>query len=257
MIHPTAIVDEAAKLATDCTVGPYSIIGPEVEVGEGTWIGPHVVINGPTKIGANNRIFQFSSIGEDPQDLKYDGERSTLEIGDNNVIREFVTMNRGTDGGGGSTRVGSNNLFMAYIHIAHDCVVGDRIIMANGSSLAGHVSVGDNAILAGFCCIHQFCVIGEHAFVGLNSVANKDVTPFTMVVGNYATARGINKEGLRRRGFEDQEISDLHKAFVETVKTKGDRKSAFARVQPLADRSPAVARLLGFIEASERGVIRG
>ena len=173
------------------------------------------------------------------------------------MIREFVTMNRGTAGGGGITRVGSNNLFMAYIHIAHDCVVGDRIIMANGSSLAGHVSVGDNAILAGFCCIHQFCVIDEHAFVGLNSVANKDVTPFTMVVGNYATARGINKEGLRRRGFEDQEISDLHKAFVETVKTKGDRKSAFERVQPLAERSPAVARLLGFIEASERGVIRG
>jgi len=216
--------------------------GPEVEIGSGTWIGPHVVINGPTKIGKDNKIFQFSSIGEDPQDLKYAGERSTLEIGDNNVIREYVTMNRGTGGGGGVTRVGSNNLFMAYIHVAH---------------VAGHVTVGDNAILAGFCCIHQFCVIGEHAFVGLNSVANKDVTPFTMVVGNYATARSINKEGLRRRGFSDEEISDLHRAFVDVVKNRGERQSAFAKVQPLAQRSPSVARLLEFVEKSERGIIRG
>jgi len=257
VIHPTAIVDDGAKLAADCEVGPYSIIGPEVEVGEGTWIGPHVVINGPTRIGKGNKIFQFSSIGEDPQDLKYAGERSTLEIADNNVIREYVTMNRGTGGGGGTTRVGSNNLFMAYIHVAHDCIVGDRVIMANGSSLAGHVTVGDNAILAGFCCIHQFCVIGEHAFVGLNSVANKDVTPFTMVVGNYATARSINKEGLRRRGFSDEEISDLHRAFVDVVKNRGERQSAFAKVQPLAQRSPSVARLLEFVEKSERGIIRG
>ena len=257
MIHATAIIDESAKIAPDCSVGPYSVIGPEVEIGAGTWVGPHVVINGPTKIGKGNKIFQFSSIGEDPQDLKYAGERSTLEIGDNNVIREYVTMNRGTGGGGGATRVGSNNLFMAYIHVAHDCIVGDRVIMANGSSLAGHVTVGDNAILAGFCCIHQFCVIGEHAFVGLNSVANKDVTPFTMVVGNYATARSINKEGLRRRGFSDEEISDLHRAFVDVVKNRGERQSAFAKVQPLAQRSPSVARLLEFVEKSERGIIRG
>jgi len=257
LIHATAIIDESASIAADCSVGPYSVIGPEVEIGSGTWIGPHVVINGPTKIGKDNKIFQFSSIGEDPQDLKYAGERSTLEIGDNNVIREYVTMNRGTGGGGGVTRVGSNNLFMAYIHVAHDCIVGDRVIMANGSSLAGHVTVGDNAILAGFCCIHQFCVIGEHAFVGLNSVANKDVTPFTMVVGNYATARSINKEGLRRRGFSDEEISDLHRAFVDVVKNRGERQSAFAKVQPLAQRSPSVARLLEFVEKSERGIIRG
>jgi len=257
LIHATAIIDESANIAPDCSVGPYTVIGPEVEIGAGTWIGPHVVINGPTRIGKGNKIFQFSSIGEDPQDLKYAGERSTLEIADNNVIREYVTMNRGTGGGGGTTRVGSNNLFMAYIHVAHDCIVGDRVIMANGSSLAGHVTVGDNAILAGFCCIHQFCVIGEHAFVGLNSVANKDVTPFTMVVGNYATARSINKEGLRRRGFSDEEISDLHRAFVDVVKNRGERQSAFAKVQPLAQRSPSVARLLEFVEKSERGIIRG
>ncbi len=256
MIHPTAIIDESANLAPDCEVGPYTIIGADVEIGAGCWIGPHVVIKGPCRIGEGNRIFQFSSIGEDPQDLKYDGEVTRLEIGDNNVIREYVTMNRGTEGGGGVTRVGSNNLFMAYIHIAHDCIVGDRIIMANGSSLAGHVTVGEHAILAGFCCIHQFCTIGEHAFVGLNSVANKDVTPYTMVVGNYATARGINKEGLRRRGFADQEINDLHRAFIEVVKGKGERQAAFEKVKPLADRSNAVARLLEFITASERGIIR-
>ena len=168
MIHPTAIIDESAKLAANVEVGPYSIIGADVEIGAGTRIGPHVVIKGPCSIGEGNRIFQFSSIGEDPQDLKYDGELTRLEIGDNNVIREYVTMNRGTEGGGGVTKVGSNNLFMAYIHIAHDCIVGDRVIMANGSSLAGHVTVGEHAILAGFCCIHQFCTIGEHAFVGLN-----------------------------------------------------------------------------------------
>ncbi len=257
MIHPTAIVDDSARLADDCTVGAYSIIGPDVEIGSQTEVGPHVVIKGPTRIGEKNRIFQFCSIGDDPQDLKYAGERTTLEIGDSNTIREYVTINRGTAGGGGITRVGSNNLLMAYIHIAHDCVVGDRVIMANGSSLAGHVHVGDHAILAGFCCIHQFCAIGEHAFVGLNSVANKDVTPYTMVVGNYATARSINKEGLRRRGFADQEINDLHRAFVEVVKSKGERESAFARVKPLAERSPGVARLLEFVEQSERGIIRG
>lgn len=257
MIHQTAIVDDAATLADDCSVGAYSIIGPEVEIGPGTEVGPHVVIKGPTRIGQKNRIFQFSSIGDDPQDLKYDGERTTLEIGDNNTIREYVTINRGTGGGGGVTRVGDSNLLMAYIHIAHDCQVGNQIIMANGSSLAGHVSVGNHAILAGFCCIHQFCVIGEHAFVGLNSVANKDVTPFTMVVGNYATARSINKEGLRRRGFAEQEINDLHRTFVEVVKSKGERETAFARVKPLAERSASVARLLEFVEQSERGIIRG
>lgn len=256
MIHPTAIVDESAKLAPDCTVGPYSVIGEDVEIGEGCWIGPHVVIKGPSRIGKRNRIYQFSSIGEDPQDLKYGGERSLLEIGDDNVIREYVTMNRGTEGGGGVTRVGSHNLFMAYTHVAHDCIVGDRVIMANGSSLAGHVTVGEHAILAGFCCIHQFCCVGEHAFVGLNSVANKDVTPFTMVVGNYATARGINKEGLRRRGFSDQEVNDLHRVFIEVIKNRGERQAAFEKVQPMAERSAPVARLLEFIETSERGIIR-
>jgi UDP-N-acetylglucosamine acyltransferase len=177
-----------------------------------------VVIRGPTSIGKDNRIFQFASIGDDPQDLKYTGERTKLEIGDGNTIREFTTINRGTEGGGGITRIGNNNLFMAYIHVAHDCQLADNIIMANGASLAGHVSVGNHAILAGFACVHQFCEVGEHAFVGLNSVANRDVAPYTMAVGNYAEAKGINKNGLRRRDFH---ASRLHEPYPRTWRTCG------------------------------------
>lgn len=256
MIHPTALIDKSAILGSGCSVGPYSIIGPEVEIGEDNRIGPHVVLNGPTRLGSRNRIFQFASIGEEPQDKKYNGEKTFLEIGDENVIREYATMNRGTVGGGGVTRVGDRNLFMAYIHVAHDCIIGSDTIFANGSSLAGHVTVGDHAILAGFTCIHQFCEVGEHAFVGLNSVANRDVTPYTMVVGNYATARGINKEGLRRRGYSDQAINDLHRAYKALVKHRGDRDEAIDKMRSLAESSPSVARLIEFIQNSERGIIR-
>ena len=166
MIHATAIVDESASIADGVEVGPYSIIGADVEVGAGSVIGPHVVINGPTRLGKNNRIFQFASVGEDPQDLKYDGEHTELHIGDNNTIREYATINRGTKDGGALTKIGSDNLFMAYIHVAHDCLIGDQTVFANGASLAGHVTVGDHAIFAGFACVHQFCTVGEHAFVG-------------------------------------------------------------------------------------------
>lgn len=256
MIHPTAIIDPTSTLASGVSVGPYSVIGPNVVIGADTWIGPHVVINGPTTIGERNKIFQFASIGEDPQDLKFDGEHSVLEIGNDNTIREYVTMNRGTTGGGGVTRVGNQNLFMAYIHVAHDCIIADKVIMANGASLAGHVTVGEHAILAGFACVHQFCVVGEHSFVGLNSVANKDVAPYVMVVGNYATARGINKEGLRRRGYSESDIHDLHRAFMDLIKSRGDRQAALEKVRPLAEKTAAVARLVDFFENSERGVIR-
>lgn len=255
MIHPTAVIDERATIASDCTIGPYSVIGPDVEIGEGTWLGPHVVINGPTRIGQRNRIFQFASIGEEPQDKKFDGEPTELEIGDDNTIREYTTMNRGTTGGGGITRVGSRNLFMASTHVAHDCQVADDTIFANGSSLAGHVEVGSHAILAGFTCIHQFCIIGEHAFVGLNSVVNRDVAPYMMVVGNYATARGINKEGLRRRGFSDDAITDLHRAYKLLIK-RGDRAESLEKIKPLADKTPEVHRLLDFVQSSERGIVR-
>lgn len=256
MIHPTAIIDESATIAADCEIGPYSIVGADVTIGAGTTIGPHVVLKGPTTIGANNRIFQFASVGDDPQDLKYDGELTTLEIGDSNTIREFATINRGTEGGGGVTRIGNHNLFMAYIHVAHDCMIGDRIIMANGASLAGHVTVGNHAILAGFACIHQFCEVGEHAFVGLNSVANRDVAPFTMAVGNYAEGKGINKNGLRRRDFSEEAIQALHRAYKVLLRHHGDRLEAIASLASEVEKYPEVALFVKFIENSERGVIR-
>jgi len=256
LIHPTAIVDDTASVADDCEVGAYSIIGPEVELGSGTVIGPHVVIKGPTRIGANNKIFQFASVGEDPQDLKYDGERTELHIGDNNIVREYATINRGTIGGGALTKIGDHNLFMAYIHVAHDCQIGSNTVFANGASLAGHVNVGDHAILAGFACVHQFCTVGEHAFVGLNSVANRDVPPFMMVVGNYAEARGINKNGLRRRDFSDETIGALHRAYLALVRQRGDRSQAMVALQPLADEFPDVRRFMDFIANSDRGIVR-
>lgn len=256
MIHSTAIVDPSASIADDCEIGAYSIVGPDVSIGSGTTLGPHVVVKGPTRIGCNNRIFQFASVGDDPQDLKYAGEVSDLIIGDGNTIREFTTINRGTEGGGGTTRIGNNNLFMAYIHVAHDCQLGDHIVMANGASLAGHVSVADHAILAGFACVHQFCSVGEHAFVGLNSVANRDVAPFTMAVGNYAEGKGINKNGLRRRDFSEDAIQALHRSYKVLIRQHGERDKALAAVAEDAKLFPEVARLVEFVQNSERGVVR-
>jgi len=256
LIHPTAIVDPTARLADDCEVGPYSIVGADVHIGAGCWIGPHVVLKGPMSIGERNRIFQFASVGEDPQDLKYNGEPTRLEIGNDNIIREYATLNRGTAGGGGVTRVGDHNLLMAYIHIAHDCQIANHTVFANGSSLAGHVTVMDHAILAGFTCVHQFCTVGEHAFVGLNSVANRDVAPFMTAVGNYAEAKGINKNGLRRRGFSDDTISALHRAYMTLVRQRGDRKEAVESLQASVEEYPEVARFVSFIENSERGIVR-
>ncbi len=256
MIHSTAIIDETASVAADCEIGAYSIIGPNVEIGSGSVIGPHVVIKGPTKIGQNNRIYQFASVGEDPQDLKYAGEPTELHIGNNNVIREYATINRGTVGGGALTKIGNDNLFMAYIHVAHDCQIGDNTVFANGASLAGHVTVGTHAILAGFACVHQFCTVGEHAFIGLNSVANRDVPPFMMVVGNYAEARGINKNGLRRRDFSEETIGALHRAYLALVRQRGDRSQAMELLKPLGEEFPDVKRFMQFINDSERGIVR-
>jgi len=256
LIHSTAIVDKTASIAPDVEIGPYSIIGAEVELGAGTVIGPHVVVKGPTHLGKNNRIFQFASVGEDPQDKKFAGERTQLHMGDNNTIREYATINRGTKDGGALTKIGNNNLFMAYIHVAHDCQIGSDTVFANGASLAGHVNVGDHAILAGFACVHQFCTVGEHAFVGLNSVANRDVPPFMMVVGNYAEARGINKNGLRRRDYSEETIAALHRAYLALVRQRGDRSQAIASLQPLANEFAEVKRFIDFIVSSERGIVR-
>lgn len=256
MIHETAIIAKSACVADGVEIGPYAVIGEHVEIDTGTVIGPHVVLNGPTKLGKNNRIFQFASIGEQPQDLKYNDEPTELVIGDNNTIREFATINRGTVGGGGFTSIGNNNLFMAYIHIAHDCQIGNHVVFSNGASLAGHVVVEDYAILAGFALVHQFCRVGEHAFLGVSSVANRDLSPYTIAVGSYATARGINKTGLRRRGFSDETIQALHIAYMTLIRQRGDRQAALDTLDPAVKEVAEVMRLIEFIESSERGVVR-
>jgi UDP-N-acetylglucosamine acyltransferase len=255
-IHSTAIIDDSAVIAEDVEIGPYSVIGADVEIASGTVISPHVVINGPTKIGRDNRIFQFASVGECPQDLKYDGERTTLEIGDRNRIREFVTLHRGTVGGGGVTRIGSDNLLMAYVHVAHDCIVGEHTILANNASIAGHVVVGDYAILGGFTTVHQFTRIGAHCFTGFATAIDRDVLPYFTVAGNRARAVGINKEGLNRRGFSAASIRALQEAFKLLVKSEVPMKQRLEKVEAIAVEHAEVAQMLAFLRTSERGWIR-
>lgn len=256
MIHQTAIIDPTAKIAEDVEIGPYSIIGANVEIDSGTWIGPHVVINGPTKIGKDNRIFQFSSIGEEPQDLKFSGEETFLEVGDRNTIREYVTFHRGTPDGGGLTTVGNDNLFMAYAHVAHDCIVGDHVIYANAASTAGHVVVGDYAILGGFTAVHQFTKIGDHSFSGLGSIINKDIPPYIIVAGNHAQAYGLNKNGLKRRDFKPETIRALHKTFKLIIKGRKKREEVQAELDPLMEQFEEVRKMVEFIDSSERGIVR-
>jgi UDP-N-acetylglucosamine acyltransferase len=254
MIHNTAIIDESAKLGENVSIGPYSIIGPDVEIGAGTQIASHVVINGPTRIGEQNKIFQFSSLGEAPQDKKYNGEPTTLVVGDRNVIREYVTFNRGTVNGIGETIIGSDNLFMAYCHVAHDCIVGNNIVFANSASLGGHVEVGDFAILGGFTTVHQFTLIGGKSLCGQGSVVTQDIPPFTTAAGNRARAIGINKEGLRRKGFSADLIRALHQSFRVLLKSKVTQEVAFEKLQPLCDKHPEVAEFVNFIKTSKRGI---
>ncbi len=256
MIDPRAIIDPKAQLDSSVTVGPFSVIEGEVEIGANTWIGSHAVIKGPTKIGCNNRIYQFTSLGEAPQDKKYAGERTYLEIGDGNEIREYCTMSRGTQQGGGLTRIGNHNWLMAYTHFAHDCIIADHTIFANGASLAGHVKVGDYAILGGFSGVHQFCVVGAHSFIAAGSIVFKDVPPFFMVAGNSATANGLNREGLKRRGFSTETIETLKKAYKIIYRQNLTTKIAIQTLQPIADTCPEVAQLIAFLEASTRGIVR-
>ena len=254
MIHGTAIVDAGARIADDVEIGPYSVIGADVEIASGTVIGPHVVVMGPSKIGQDNRIFQFSSIGEAPQDKKYQGEPTWLEMGDRNVIREYVTLNRGTDDGNGKTVIGSDNLFMAYCHVAHDCVVGSHSIFANAASLSGHVEVGDYATLGGFTSVHQFTQIGSRAFCGLGSVVTQDIPPFSTAAGNRARVIGINKEGLKRNGFSPDLIRALHKSFRELLKSGESKQVVFVNLQPLCDKYPEVNEFVSFVRDSKRGI---
>ncbi len=256
MIHPTAIIDPAARLDESVEVGAYSIIGADVEIAADSWIGPHVVIQGPTKIGRENRIFQFASIGEIPQDKKFHGEVSYLEIGDRNTIREFATINRGTEDGGDITRIGNDNWLMAYIHIAHDCQVGNHTIFANNASLAGHAIVEDHAILGGFTLVHQFCKIGQYAFCGMGSAISKDVPPYVMVNGSPAHAHGLNSEGIKRKGFDKDTIKALRDAYKIIYRSQNTVEQAKHKLKALADKVPEVNNMLLFLEKSERGILR-
>lgn len=256
MIDPRAVIDPAASLAQDVSVGPFSIIGPDVVVAAGTRIGPHAVISGPASIGRENRIYPFVSIGDEPQDKKYSGEPTRLEIGDRNVIREYVSINRGTLQDAGVTRVGDDNWIMAYAHIAHDCRVGNHTVFSNGASLAGHVTVEDYAVLGGFTLIHQHCSIGAYAFCSFGSVISKDVPPFVTVSGNPAHEQGLNVEGLRRHGISGAARQALRQAYRIIYRSRLSLQEAQARLQGLAAESAEVALLAGFIARRKRGIIR-
>lgn len=257
MIDAHAIIHPNARLAADVHVGPWTVIGENVEIGEGTWIGPHVVINGPTKIGKNNKIFQFASVGEVPQDKKYNDESTWLEIGDNNVIRECCTINRGTIQGGGVTKVGNNNLFMAYVHIAHDCIVHNHTVFANGASLAGHVVVNDYAIFSGFTGAHQYCRIGAYSFIAKGALIVKDVPPYVLVAGiEKPAAHGLNVEGLRRHDFRHETVVALRKAYKIIYRSGLLIKDILEQLNDIAVDHPEVKLLKEFLETSERGIIR-
>ncbi len=256
MIHEQAIVDPAARLAADVTVGPWTYIGPDVQIGPGCVIEPNVVIRGPTIIGARNHIFQFSSVGEVTPDQKYRGEPTRLLVGDDNVIREGVTIHRGTVQGRAETVIGNNNLIMAYVHIGHDSVVGDHTVLVNNSALAGHVSVGDWAILSGYTLVHQFCQIGAHSFSGMGSAVGKDIPAFVTVAGAPAQAKSINVEGLRRRGFSSSAISELRRAFRIVYRQNLTLDIALRRLESMLESSPELTLFIESLTSSERGIVR-
>ncbi|WP_323148225.1 acyl-ACP--UDP-N-acetylglucosamine O-acyltransferase [Pseudomonas oryzihabitans] len=256
LIDPRAIVDPKARLAADVQVGPWSIIGPDVEVGEGTVIGPHVILKGPTMIGRHNRIFQFSSIGEDTPDLKYQGEPTRLRIGDHNTIREGVTIHRGTVQDREETTIGDHNLLMAYVHIGHDSVIGNHCILVNNTALAGHVHVDDWAILSGYTLVHQFCRIGAHSFSGMGTAIGKDVPAYVTVFGNPAEARSMNFEGMRRRGFSTEAIKELRRAYKVVYRQGLTVDDAMRELEPVAQQFPEVAVFRDSILSATRGITR-
>lgn len=256
MIHPSALIDARAELDEGVSVGPFALIGAGVQIGGGTAIGPHAVIKGPTRIGRDNQIFQFAAVGEIPQDMKYQGEETRLEIGDRNSIREFATLHRGTVQGGGVTRVGDDTLLMAYTHVAHDCQVGNRVILANAASLGGHVRVQDWAILGGFTIVHQFCQVGAHAFCAMGSVVTKDIPPYVTVGGHPARPHGINSEGLRRRGFGPDTIQSIRRAYKLLYKAGLTLDQAEVAVAGLAGEVPEVGILAEFVSQRARSIVR-
>ena len=256
-VHPTAIIHPQAKVSPTASVGPFSIIGADVEIGDETEIMSHVVIEGPTRMGRGNRIFPYAAVGFACQDLKYEGEPTRLEMGDHNIIREFVTLHRGTAQGGGVTRIGSHNFLMAYVHIAHDCTLGNDIIMANGASLAGHVEIGDHATVGAFCGIHQFCRIGAYSFLGSYTIVNKDILPYSKTsaerpMGMY----GANRLGLERRGLSSEDVKELDKVFRLLSRSKMNTTQALEAIEKQGFKSQHVRALVEFVRTSQRGVVK-
>jgi UDP-N-acetylglucosamine acyltransferase len=255
-IHPTAVIDPGARLGERVAIDAYCVIGANVEIGDGTVVGAHTTIEGATRIGRDNRIHAHAAIGGDPQDKKYRGGRSELLIGDRNTIREFVTINRGTAEGGGVTRIGDDNWIMAYAHIAHDCIVGDSTVFANNATLAGHVEIGDFVTLGGFSGVHQFCKIGAHAFIGMGSLINADVLPFVMVAGTYAKPRGINSEGLKRRGFSTERIAAIKRAYRALYVSGQPLAEAREKLAQQSAQDGDIRQMLDFIDRSGRSLLR-
>jgi UDP-N-acetylglucosamine acyltransferase len=256
-IHPSAVVDPDARIGADVRIGAFTLVGPGVEIGDGTWIGPHCSVQGPTRIGRDNRIHGHAAIGGDPQDKKFDGERTELVIGDRNVVREYATINRGTGNGGGVTRIGDDNWLLAYVHVAHDCSVGNGCIFSNNATLAGHVEVGDQVILSGFAGIHQFCRIGAHAFIGMGAFVNGDVPPFVLVAQeDYGRPRGVNVEGLKRRGFDAERLAAIRRAYRALYLSGAKLDEARVQLAEMARESEDVRALLAFIDAGQRPLLR-
>jgi UDP-N-acetylglucosamine acyltransferase len=256
MIHRTAIIDPSAKIAADVEIGPYCIVGPNVEIGTGTVLKSHVVIQGPTKIGANNEFYSFSTIGEDPQDKKYAGEATLLEIGNNNLFRENITVNRGTVQGGGITKIGDDNWIMAYVHIAHDCIVGNDNTLANNATLAGHVILEDKIILGGFTLVSQFNRIGSHAFSAMGSVISRNIPPYVLVSGHMAKPVGVNVEGLKRRGFSSQQIRNIKNAYKLVYRASLTLDEALSRISDIEQEDNELVDFIEFISKQEGGIIR-
>ena len=255
-IHPTAIIAPGAQIDASVEIGPYAVIGEHVSIGAGTRVGPHTVIEGHTSIGRQNQIFQFASLGAAPQDKKYAGEPTRLEIGDNNTIREFCTFNVGTVQDGGLTRLGNDNWVMAYVHIAHDCIVGDHCILANNATLAGHISIGDHVFLGGLTAVHQFCTIGAHAMTAGGSIVVQDIPPYVTAAGNHAHPAGINSEGLRRRGFDAEQISRIKRAYKQIYRQGLSLEDAKAAITEAAANAPELDLFVDFFARAKRGIIR-
>jgi len=256
LIDPRAIVAPDAEIAEGVEIGAFSVIGAGVRVGAGTWVGPHAVINGPTTLGRDNKVFQFASVGDAPQDRKYQGEPTRLEAGDRNVFREFCSINRGTATGRAVTRIGNDCLFMAYSHVAHDCTVGDHVVMSNCTALAGHVELGDWVILSGYAGVHQFCKIGAHAFLANNAAVTRDVPPYLLVAGSPAEPKGVNSEGLKRRGFDATQIANIKAAYRLFYRSGLKLAEAEERLRELAGTQPELRPFVEFLGASERSIIR-